>query len=176
MLDYAMAYNKEQPIKLCSHPSDRKVKALFCNNTSRDISIEWLNFTGDHVPGSRRLRPKQGVPITTYVGHPWVFYETDTRHPLVTMPQGQRVYFPEETEGANQTIVSITNPLLSLKQSSLNFLHRHIVTSSGCNTQEDFLRRIQQLPLPPSLIRDLTELSYEQHNENLPIYIKPSEE
>lgn len=162
--------------RLRSYKSRQRTIAGFINRTERDISVEWLDMSGNHVCYLPRLRPNKGVVVHTFVSHPWVFYDSDTRRPLLTLPWKHRVFFPEAVRPGSVQKVEVTNPVLSLKQACLETIHRHVSELSGHVSKEDFEVRTRRLDLPTSLSEDLDQLSHEQHHKNIPLYIMPENE
>lgn len=65
--------------KLRSRNSRQHAFAAFVNMTQKDVALEWLDFEGNHVSYKERLRPRQVMRMNTFVGHPWIFYEADSR-------------------------------------------------------------------------------------------------
>lgn len=161
--------------RLRSHKSLQRTIVGFINRTNRDISVEWVDTSGNHVCYLPRLQPNKGVIVHTCIGHPWVFYNTDTRRPLLTSPWRQRVFFPEPVRRGSIQKVEVINPVLSLRQACLETIHRHISELSGHVSKEDFEIRTKRLGLPASMSEDLEQLLHEQHHKNMPLYIMPDE-
>ena len=108
-------YSKEEPAKkkYKSEKSTMYSFVRFYNRTARFVDVVWLNYEGLGVKYVT-LKPKQFVDINTFVGHPWIFRDSQTGEKMVT--QMKDVYEPERWTGEQQhampqrKLVSITIP------------------------------------------------------------------
>ncbi len=88
----------------------------FVNRTIRQVDVVWLNYEGIGVH-YRSLTPNQWVDVNTYVGHPWIFRDSETGDKLVV--QLQEVFEPPHWNAQNpptRKIFNITIPgMLSIQ-------------------------------------------------------------
>jgi len=90
----------------------------FVNCTVRRVDIVWLNYEGIGIK-YKTLDPEQCVDVNTFVGHPWIFRDSDTGDKLVV--QLKEVYEPVgwvQHDGwpPKRKLVSITIPVYTLRE------------------------------------------------------------
>ena len=98
--------------KLKSGPAREMSHVRFVNHTTRRVDIIWINYVGQCVK-YKTVEPRMHFDVTTFVGHPWVFRDSDTGDKLVV--QLKSIYNPpslEVEEGAQprRKVVFITLP------------------------------------------------------------------
>ena len=72
-----------QPYKnIRAGPSTMYSFIRFVNRTKRSIDVVWVNYEGIGVH-YRSLKPGHSVDVNTFVGHPWIFCDSDTGDRLV---------------------------------------------------------------------------------------------
>lgn len=142
----------------------------FQNHSKYKVSIEWIDFRGDHQPYLKDCKPGNEFSVKTYVGHPWVAYETHFRYPMMFSSNRSMVFFPVASKMISgmptQSLVKILTPLLSLEKLCLQVIHKHLFNDSELNN----------LNLPRSLQKQL-EYLIKQKSElnNLPIKIQAAD-
>jgi len=70
--------------------STHAVIVRFMNKTDKQVSVKWLNFSGDAIE-YKQLEPKQEWSARTFVTHPWVFTDIQTRESLSVQAPGQKI-------------------------------------------------------------------------------------
>ncbi len=98
------------PKKLKSGPSMVQSFVRFVNRTIRQVDVVWLNYEGIGVH-YRSLAPNHWVDVNTYVGHPWIFRDSETGDKLVV--QLQEVFEPPRWNTQNpptRKVFNITIP------------------------------------------------------------------
>ncbi|XP_074654896.1 von Hippel-Lindau disease tumor suppressor-like [Tubulanus polymorphus] len=118
----------------------------FINKTQRKVDVIWLNYAGDQM-NYASLNPEQFLDMNTYVGHPWIFKDTESGDKLVV--QHQKLYqpigwLPSDGWPPQRKRVYITIPVYSLKERCLQIIR--------CLTPQN---SIPSLELPQSLINEL---------------------
>ncbi|XP_060064238.1 von Hippel-Lindau disease tumor suppressor-like [Ylistrum balloti] len=120
----------------------------FVNRTHRFVDIVWLNYEGARVK-YKTLQPGQFVDVNTFVGHPWIFRDSDTGDHLVVklrevfeMTTG---WTPNDGVPPWRKVINITIPVYTLKDRSLQVI-RSIVNRD----------RISELDLPQMLKDEIT--------------------
>lgn len=167
--------------KLRSHNSAHRAFAAFVNKTNKHVALEWLDFQGNHTPYKEEMRPNESMQMNTYVGHPWVFYESELRHPLVVLPDRRRVYMPQKWELGPIVYheVHIVNPYLSLKQLCLNHLHRRLIKDCKLKSNTQFADALKSLESSLTLLKQhsdqLKKMEIDRHNKNIAFYESDSD-
>ncbi|XP_064103700.1 von Hippel-Lindau disease tumor suppressor-like isoform X1 [Macrobrachium nipponense] len=70
----------------------------FMNRTQRFVDVYWLTYHGKRQKYTT-LKPGSAYKINTYVSHPWIFRDAETKAKLVV--NSEEVYFPRPwNEGA----------------------------------------------------------------------------
>lgn len=140
---------------LKSKQSLHKSFVRFINNTDRLVDVIWINFEGQHVK-YKTLPPSAFFDCNTYVTHPWLFFDSETRDKLVV--KCKEVFLPEpwyvqyeHLQGEDiprkpdRTLVYITIPVYTLRERSLQ------VVRNNLSQPEDAFK----LELPSTLQREL---------------------
>lgn len=84
-------------------------RVTFKNITERKASLFWLDYNGERVL-YKKLGSGEETKMNTFVGHPWVFRDSDSGDELVA-GEGKKVLWPEEwREGSPNTVVTINIP------------------------------------------------------------------
>ncbi|XP_072308829.1 von Hippel-Lindau disease tumor suppressor [Eucyclogobius newberryi] len=137
------------------------VSAVFCNCTARAVQPLWVNFNGEPRPYPV-LQPGTGREMGTFVGHPWLFRDSETDDPMKV--NSKALFLPTPEANGNPTIAKITLPVYTLKDRALQVIRRLV-------GQEDF-RRLdiahclhEELEDKPSTVKDLRRMNQrvEQH-------------
>ncbi|XP_068215397.1 von Hippel-Lindau disease tumor suppressor isoform X2 [Palaemon carinicauda] len=94
--------NRVQPARqqrlLRSQNSREHSFVRFMNHTQRSVDVYWLTYQGRRQKYTT-LRPGSSYKINTYVSHPWIFRDAQTKAKLVV--NSEEVYFPRPwNEGA----------------------------------------------------------------------------
>ena len=137
----------------------------FVNYTPHNISLEWLDFQGNHVRYADSLMSLDSIKIQTYVGHPWVVYEEHFRHEQSLTLERSNVYFPGPPSSAmdlqNGTFVDVPifTPLKSLEKLCLELIHKKL------HSEMD----LEKLSIHPLFIKKVNHLFYNQKNINIKI-------
>lgn len=110
----------------------------FHNNTRRQVDVVWINYEGQHVK-YKTLSPGGFVDVNTYVTHPWLFIDSETKDRLVV--KSEEVFMPEpwfnrylgvprhelnQHQQIDRTNVYITIPLFSLRQRALQVIRNRL--------------------------------------------------
>ncbi|OWF36284.1 von Hippel-Lindau disease tumor suppressor-like [Mizuhopecten yessoensis] len=119
----------------------------FVNRTHRFVDTVWLNYEGARVK-YKTLQPGQFVDVNTFVGHPWIFRDSDTGDHMVV--QLREVF--EMTTGWTPTdgvppwrkVINITIPVFTLKDRSLQVIRSFVNRD-----------RINELDLPQTLKEEI---------------------
>ncbi|KAK7868785.1 hypothetical protein R5R35_003630 [Gryllus longicercus] len=136
----------------------------FFNNTERKVDVIWLNYEGQNVK-FKTLSPGGFVDVNTYVTHPWIFIDSETKDRLV-VKSGQ-VFLPEpwytrylglprnqlQQTQIQRTHVFITIPLFSLRQRALQIVRNNLV-----NPEDAY-----KLEIPKELQNELAKLIKESN-------------
>lgn len=137
----------------------------FVNCTSGNISLEWLDFQGNHVRYADCLPSMHSIKISTYVGHPWVVYEERYRHKRCFNLQREQVYYPgppsppHDLQFGIHSCVPILTPMKSLQDCCLELIH------TALHSEAD----VERLPVHPMFKRKLGSYFNSQRNLNLKI-------
>lgn len=140
---------------LKSKHSSHKSFVRFINNTDRVVDVIWINFEGQHVK-YKTLPPSAFFDCNTYVTHPWLFFDSETRDKLVVknkevfLPEAWYVQYQHLREEdlplkPDRTLVYITIPVYTLRERSLQ-----VVRNSLSQPEDAF-----KLELPSTLQREL---------------------
>ncbi|XP_033732285.1 von Hippel-Lindau disease tumor suppressor-like [Pecten maximus] len=120
----------------------------FVNRTHRFVDIVWLNYEGARVK-YKTLQPGQFVDVNTFVGHPWIFRDSDTGDHLVV--QLREVFemttgwTPNDGVPPWRKVINITIPVYTLKDRSLQVIRSFVNRD-----------RIPELDLPLELKEEIT--------------------
>lgn len=137
----------------------------FINCTSQSISLEWLDFEGNHVRYADSLPSLSSIKIQTYVGHPWVAYEEHFRHRRSFTSRRSVVFHPGPPSSSQDLMhgrhidVPILTPLQSLENLCLQSIHIHLPYETD----------LHQLCIHPRFKNILKYLYFTQKNLNLKI-------
>lgn len=132
--------------KRCKLKSDRSIVHSylhFINDSSRMVDVVWLNFEGYRVK-YKTLKPREFVDVNTFVGHPWLFFDSETGDRLVV--QSNELFEPQSSENGppRRTIVRITIPVYSLQERCGQILRTFIT-----------INKVDELDLPQHLKEEL---------------------
>uniref|UniRef100_A0AAR2M0X1 von Hippel-Lindau tumor suppressor n=1 Tax=Pygocentrus nattereri TaxID=42514 RepID=A0AAR2M0X1_PYGNA len=99
---------RQQPLPLVRSLISRlQAHVVFCNRTPRTVKLVWINFNGE--PQSYGdLQPLTGRRVTTYVGHPWMFRDSESDDPLLV--NNKEMYLPSASENGQVSLANITLP------------------------------------------------------------------
>ncbi|KAF8188872.1 von Hippel-Lindau disease tumor suppressor, beta/alpha domain-containing protein [Mycena galopus ATCC 62051] len=86
MADELRQYPPEVESELRSHESIISTYVTFMNKTRQTVTINWINFEGNPVE-YWTLRIGQQVQLRTFVSHPWVIRDSNSRTIAVFFPQ-----------------------------------------------------------------------------------------
>uniref|UniRef100_A0A1B6HBF3 von Hippel-Lindau disease tumour suppressor beta domain-containing protein n=1 Tax=Homalodisca liturata TaxID=320908 RepID=A0A1B6HBF3_9HEMI len=75
--------------------SEKKSFIRFVNKTGRDVDVLWLNYEGEPVK-YHTISPDIYIDINTYVSHPWIFEDSETRDRRAV--RNQLVFYPPDWE------------------------------------------------------------------------------
>ena len=135
----------------------------FYNASKYEISIEWIDFHGHHKAYHAKCKPGELFPVKTYVGHPWLAYESKYRYLMKFSPGNLSVYFPKGSQMINgmptQDVVTVLTPLSNLEKLCLQTVHKNLTD----------IKDINQLNVPKIIKQKLKELFDSQYNPNTPI-------
>ncbi|XP_059480411.1 von Hippel-Lindau disease tumor suppressor [Neocloeon triangulifer] len=124
----------------------------FINGTTRNVDIVWLNFSGQPIV-YKTLQPRRPFRVNTFVTHPWLFVDADSRDRL--LGRGQLIYMPEapNSEPIKRHTVLITIPVYPLLVRSLQVLRDCLKPEiiNMCMQSEKLPEAIQGLRLPKTL-------------------------
>ncbi|CAC5367333.1 VHL [Mytilus coruscus] len=138
-----------QPKRLKSKSSMVCSFLRFVNKTSYNVDIVWINYEG-HRARYRTLRPNEFVDVNTYVGHPWIFIDSDTGNRMVVQMkevfEPTEGWKPEDNVQPQRKVYNITIPLYPLKERCLQYLSQIV-------KQEN----IEELDLPRNILTDLED-------------------
>ena len=148
---------------LRSCPSSVKSYVKFCNQSKKNVSIEWIDNHGHHKCFCHELKPEKCFSVVTFVGHPWIAYESHFRHQMVFNQNRKLIYFPaaspEDSESPVQIVANVLTPLHSLTDLCLQVVHMTLLSRSA----------IGSLQLPMLLEKKLQNLFENQENKDIPI-------
>jgi hypothetical protein len=145
--------------------SRRRSFLRFYNMSPRAVDVIWLDFEGKEVPYTRLLR-RQKWDVTTFVSHPWICRDSESRELMAVVPRDEatslkKVFTPGESDSypypektralvrQHQKHLLITLPLTSLRD------HCFLVLLN----QGLALRDVPHLGLPQTLQRDLLQFA-----------------
>ncbi|XP_058800609.1 von Hippel-Lindau tumor suppressor homolog [Phymastichus coffea] len=129
--------NREQLPELRSIHNRQSSFVKFINMTSYNVNVYWIDYAGKEV-AYKVLGCQDYIDINTFVTHPWIFVEEETKDRL--LGNGQPVYFPEawfeRYRGLRQqdlparrierTVVYISLPMYSLRELALRAIKRRL--------------------------------------------------
>ncbi|KAJ8675767.1 hypothetical protein QAD02_011553 [Eretmocerus hayati] len=108
----------------------------FINTTRHSVSVYWIDYEGNKVC-YRTLGCNDYLDINTFVTHPWIFVDRETRDRF--RGNGQTVYFPEPWQlkyrgmrrselpsRIERTTVRITLPMYTLRDLCLREVKRRL--------------------------------------------------
>ncbi|XP_071097627.1 von Hippel-Lindau disease tumor suppressor-like [Haliotis cracherodii] len=109
----------------------------FVNNTRRRVDIIWLNYEGARIK-YRTLLPQQFVDVNTFVGHPWVFRDSESGDRLVV--QLKEIYEPigwTQHDGwpPCRKVVHISIPVYSLKERCMQVVRKFVPRDQICQLE-----------------------------------------
>lgn len=85
----------------------------FVNKTSYNVDTVWINYEG-HRARYKTLRPDEFVDVNTYVGHPWIFLDSDTGNRMVVQMkevfESEEGWKPEDKVQPQRKVYNITIP------------------------------------------------------------------
>lgn len=130
-----MGENEQQPI-LRSINNNQRSFVRFFNTTAHNVGIYWIDYQGQAV--SYGVLGRHGrIDINTFVTHPWIFVDEETRE-RYTVNQ-KDVFFPEPwyvkyigvrpedlPPRVERTLVLITLPIYTLRELSLMVIKRRL--------------------------------------------------
>lgn len=143
---------QQQPI-LRSINNIHRSFVQFINKTPCNVTLYWIDYQGQAVSYGD-LSPGDYVDINTFVTHPWIFVDKETRD-RYTVNQ-RDVFFPELPQRCERASVHITLPVYTLRELSLRAIKKCL--SHG---REAFL-----LDIPRSLQRELATMLPENGDES----------
>lgn len=122
---------KGQVQNLRSRNNAKKSYVKFCNGTSRNVVLYWIDYEGQAVSFGT-LPSGVCVDIDTYVTHPWIFVDEETGDRL--MVEQKDVYFPEPPENyfvggvtkPGRSVVSIMTRIPTLQEMASKVIMRHL--------------------------------------------------
>lgn len=121
----------------------------FVNKTSYNVDTVWINYEGQRAK-YKTLRPNEFVDVNTYVGHPWIFVDSDTGNRMVVQMkevfESTDGWKPADNVSPQRKVYNITIPMYPLKERCLQYLTKII-------KQEN----IEALDLPRNIQSDLEE-------------------
>ncbi|XP_042223729.1 uncharacterized protein LOC121867735 isoform X2 [Homarus americanus] len=152
---------EEPPKNLRSRKSKEKCFVLFVNCTHRKIDVCWINFNGISKK-YKTLYPGNQVEIQTYVTHPWVFRDTETRAAFVM--DSERVFFPKPILQEELTVddeVSFHHPPVFIYSPfyTLKALAAQVVGSLLPNPEDAY-----DLIIPRVLMNTVAKSAFRKHH------------
>ncbi|XP_036426770.1 von Hippel-Lindau disease tumor suppressor [Colossoma macropomum] len=147
---------RQQPLPLVRSLISRlQARVVFCNRTPRTVKLVWINFNGE--PQSYGdLQPLTGRTVTTYVGHPWMFRDSESDDPLLV--NNKEMYLPSALENGQVSLANITLPVFSLRERCLQVV-RKLVRSEDFPRLEIARTLQDELAQKPSIHADLQRIS-----------------
>ncbi|XP_017794975.1 PREDICTED: von Hippel-Lindau disease tumor suppressor [Habropoda laboriosa] len=160
---------EQQPPELRSINNVERSFVKFINKTLHNVILYWIDYQGQAVSYGV-LSPDDSLDINTFVTHPWIFVDQESRD-RYTVNQ-QNVFFPEPwfakyrrlrnqnpprelPQRPERTNVYITLPVYTLRELSLRAIKRRLTHD----------RQAFQLDIPRSLQYELaTMLSRNEDN------------
>lgn len=146
-----------------SLPSTEKVYVRFVNKTARLADVYWVDFQGMPVK-YHTLGPDTYIDIDTFISHPWVFEDHNTRdklavnHEFYFFPPSWKEIFLKKlflkapaNMPPHRIIVMITLPVYSLRERSLQIVRDHCI---NLTINPDILTQLEK-QLPKSVLDDL---------------------
>lgn len=153
---------EQQPPVLRSINNVERSFVKFINKTLHNVILYWIDYQGQAVSYGV-LSPDDSLDINTFVTHPWIFVDQETRD-RYTVNQ-QNVFFPEPwfakyrrlrsqhsrselPQRPERTNVYITLPVYTLRELSLRAIKRRLTHD----------RQAFQLDIPRSLQYELATM------------------
>uniref|UniRef100_H2XQ20 SOCS box domain-containing protein n=1 Tax=Ciona intestinalis TaxID=7719 RepID=H2XQ20_CIOIN len=153
--------DRSDVLKSCRSNQVSYVK--FCNKTGTYISLEWIDFRGHHIKYIERLKPDHEFAVQTFVGHPWMAFDSKYRYRMGFSKERTFVYFPigsfMDGYTPSQTSVVVYQLERTLKQLCLQVIHKHLKNITSVN----------HLPIPQPLKVNIRRLFFNQADHDLPI-------
>jgi von Hippel-Lindau disease tumor supressor len=146
----------------------QKTYLTFYNATQRTVDVIWINYQGKPIL-YKSLLPGQFFDVDTYVTHPWIFRDSDTRDTLVA--ESKEFFLPppwnREIERyirredricavPRRVRVHITIPVYSLFQRAMQVLRNSLLDSVIHDSLQETNSQkvIDSLGLPTTLKAD----------------------
>lgn len=128
-----------------SEPSIYPSYIRFINRTERRVDVIWIDYQAK-PQYSNTLGPSQFLDVNTFVGHPWIFKDTDTAEHMVV--QRKIFYLPKRLpQRPVRRCVNITLPVYPLKIRCFQVFKKLLQNRN----------KILELEIPSSLKRELEE-------------------
>ncbi|GAB6033211.1 hypothetical protein CHUAL_012816 [Chamberlinius hualienensis] len=95
----------------------------FINKTARVVNVYWLNYDGVAVL-FKTLQAESHWDVDTFVTHPWIFRDNNTRQFLVV--RNQPIFYPPplNKERPSRRVIHINIPVYSLQEMCLHTVSR----------------------------------------------------
>ncbi|CAK9797311.1 von Hippel-Lindau disease tumor suppressor [Anthophora plagiata] len=153
---------EQQPPVLRSINNVERSFVKFINKTLHNVILYWIDYQGQAVSYGV-LSPDDSLDINTFVTHPWIFVDQETRDRYTA--NQQNVFFPEPwfakyrrlrsqhsrselPQRPERTNVYITLPVYTLRELSLRAIKRRLTHD----------RQAFQLDIPRSLQYELATM------------------
>ncbi|XP_013397018.1 von Hippel-Lindau disease tumor suppressor [Lingula anatina] len=137
---------------LKSKNADVPAYVTFCNRTSRNVDIFWLNYKGKRVKYCNLSPQQRNFYVDTYVTHPWVFREAGTEY--IMTANKKDVFFPKAWDGGQErSITYIDIPVYSLRERCIQVLRK--LLPKEC---------MEDLDIPKLLKQELLDMQCQSHD------------